>query len=1108
MSAGCTAVSFLLAAVCGWSAEPAVSEVGVRTPSPSIAEEGDPVVLLDTSFESDFPALPWRNSRPPDAAEVDWGRTTLRATDGRNSIYCAGMGPAAPGDGGPSPANTASWTIVGPYDLSETTAGTLTFNLWLRTEQYQDVFMWLVSTDGESFSGSAKSTDTNDWQTITTDLASWGAAGNVIGATEVWIAFVYQSDHSNLFEGAYLDEVKLVVDVGTPGEEGTTYTTNADFAQGTMVGLESTSDQLELSDDWDALPYLWVPNTVTGTISKLDVESGVELGRYKTGPSSDVDPGGVAVDLEGSCWVGNRGAGTVVKIGLYENGGCQDRDDSGTIDTSTDRNSDGDISGSEILGWGQDECVLVETVLADGVEGPHVPGDGHEDYEANNLQAVAVDANGDVWAGVYDTNRLYRLDGRTGEILDQMDVSDEATYPTSAVVDRNGTVWVSSWPDRWVLGVEPGSGEIYRIDLPHGSSGVAVDRGDSLFVTGLADRGLTKIDTASREVEWTQVAGWLADGIATSAGGRVWVAASGDSTLSRFTSLGLLTRFVTIPGGPTGVAVDQDGKVWVVGAATDTIYRIEPDLVTSDLQKTLVGTAGHAATGDLTGIVARNLTSRFGTWTVVHDSQVPGTPWGVVSWQSEKPEGTSVAVRVRSSEDARTWSAWEPSASGLELSLTTPGRYLEIQASLQMVSGDQPPKLLELTVVPQTVVVAPEASFTWSPGSPIAGQLIQFTDTSSGVPTSWLWDFGDGVTSDQQNPSHSYANPGDYSISLTVVNDAGSDTVAYPFTIGSGSGCSLSCDATVPATADLNTPVSFEADASASACTGTIEYSWSFGDGATSGDQNPTHTYGSSGTLRWGMTATVESVSCTRSGDITISGEGPMECSSTYWVPAVSRVNGLNGSVWKSDLGLLGVDPAGASVELRLHAAGASLTRVVSVSPTAMVDLVDVVGWLDPDFQGSGALEICSDGELAVNSRTYNTLPTGGDCFPDGTFGQHLAGEPGDAGLAPGESAWLGQLRESADFRTNIGLVNTGAETATVELSLFDATGAELLIYQVTIESETWRQENRPFSRLAGRDDLDAASAKVTLISGGPVVAYASVIDGQTNDATTIPMRR
>ncbi len=47
---------------------------------------------------------------------------------------------------------------------------------------------------------------------------------------------------------------------------------------------------------------------------------------------------------------------------------------------------------------------------------------------------------------------------------------------------------------------------------------------------------------------------------------------------------------MTVPGGPTGVAVDQDGKIWVLGELTDTVYRVDPISVDIDLQKTLVGT--------------------------------------------------------------------------------------------------------------------------------------------------------------------------------------------------------------------------------------------------------------------------------------------------------------------------------------------------------------------------------------------------------------------------------------------------------------------------------------------------------------------------------------
>jgi hypothetical protein len=49
-----------------------------------------------------------------------------------------------------------------------------------------------------------------------------------------------------------------------------------------------------------------------------------------------------------------------------------------------------------------------------------------------------------------------------------------------------------------------------------------------------------------------------------------------------------------------------------------------------------------------------------------------------------------------------------------------------------------------------------------------AGSTVQFTDTSTGTPTSWLWNFGDATTSTLQNPTKTYSTPGDYTVTLTV----------------------------------------------------------------------------------------------------------------------------------------------------------------------------------------------------------------------------------------------------------------------------------------------------------------------------------------------------
>jgi PKD repeat protein len=92
----------------------------------------------------------------------------------------------------------------------------------------------------------------------------------------------------------------------------------------------------------------------------------------------------------------------------------------------------------------------------------------------------------------------------------------------------------------------------------------------------------------------------------------------------------------------------------------------------------------------------------------------------------------------------------------------------------------------------------PNVNFTVNTTFVCLGNSVQFTDLSSCGPNQWLWNFGDATTSTQQNPSHTYANPGVYSVTLTATNNAGSNTLTMTnyITVGSGSppvACSVTC---------------------------------------------------------------------------------------------------------------------------------------------------------------------------------------------------------------------------------------------------------------------------------------------------------------------------
>ena len=81
----------------------------------------------------------------------------------------------------------------------------------------------------------------------------------------------------------------------------------------------------------------------------------------------------------------------------------------------------------------------------------------------------------------------------------------------------------------------------------------------------------------------------------------------------------------------------------------------------------------------------------------------------------------------------------------------------------------------------------PVVAFTANVTSGTAPLVVRFTDTSTGgVPTAWLWDFGDGIDSKHAtNATHTFTKPGTYNVTLKVTNAAGNNSVTKPGNITS-----------------------------------------------------------------------------------------------------------------------------------------------------------------------------------------------------------------------------------------------------------------------------------------------------------------------------------
>jgi gliding motility-associated-like protein len=128
----------------------------------------------------------------------------------------------------------------------------------------------------------------------------------------------------------------------------------------------------------------------------------------------------------------------------------------------------------------------------------------------------------------------------------------------------------------------------------------------------------------------------------------------------------------------------------------------------------------------------------------------------------------------------------------------------------------------------------------------------QFNDTSQitgGNAVSWLWTFGDGTQSIEQNPNHKYSAAGNYNVTLVVTSNQGcKDTITATATVYPNPVADF--------TVDDPTPIIGQQVQFTDKTPNSIAWNWDFGDGGSSNIQNPSHAYNTGGYFDVLLTAT------------------------------------------------------------------------------------------------------------------------------------------------------------------------------------------------------------------------------------------------------------
>lgn len=344
----------------------------------------------------------------------------------------------------------------------------------------------------------------------------------------------------------------------------------------------------------------------------------------------------------------------------------------------------------------------------------------------------------------------------------------------------------------------------------------------------------------------------------------------------------------------------------------------------------------------------------------------------------------------------------------IEKSWNAPGSYVVTLRA----SNDAGSDVAQATVRVDEPVSAPTASFSVPASVVSTGSVVAFSDTSSNLPRSWAWDFGDGSRSSSESPSHVFEEPGTYTVTLTVTNEGGSSTATQDVIVR-----------TTPSANFRFVVTGRTVDFTDTSWDDPQNWRWDFGDGNTTTQRSPEHTYEQAGTYTVTLVVSNE-VGTSEPRRIEVSIAEPPVAVATCAV--VGRTLECDGSQsrnaasfrWASDGAEVNTSPRGEMTVFAYDSAGRKDVSLTVTSPTGEIDTVElrsprVARGLQPRVLD---VDVSQSGDLITLTASFDRDPVTWNWELDGARLVQGGDGPTAVFRVPSDGAFSGQVRVENAF--------------------------------------------------------------------------------------------